>query len=57
MLVPPRTSTGSCAEAAAGELPIEESMAFDVSLNLRTAQALGISFPMEVLAQANLIVR
>ncbi|HEY1295608.1 MAG TPA: ABC transporter substrate-binding protein [Chloroflexota bacterium] len=43
--------------AAVGELPIEESMVFDVSLNMRTARALGISFPAEVLAQANLIIQ
>jgi putative ABC transport system substrate-binding protein len=41
--------------ASAADLPIEQSMVFDVSVNLSTARALGITFPAEVLAQANLV--
>jgi putative ABC transport system substrate-binding protein len=43
--------------AAPGDLPIEQSMVYDVSVNLGTARALGITFPAEVLAQANLVFR
>jgi putative ABC transport system substrate-binding protein len=41
--------------AAAGELPVEQSMTFDMSVNLSTARELGITFPAEVLTQANLV--
>jgi putative ABC transport system substrate-binding protein len=41
--------------ASAADLPIEQSMVFDVSVNLSTARALGITFPTGVLAQANLV--
>lgn len=41
--------------AAPGDLPIEESMVFDISVNLSTARAIGITFPPDVLAQANLV--
>jgi putative ABC transport system substrate-binding protein len=38
---------------SAADLPIEQSMVFDVSVNLSTARALGITFPPEVIVQAN----
>src|SRR5262249_62339402 len=38
--------------ARPGELPVEQPTTFDLVLNLRTAQALGISFPPEVLLSA-----
>lgn len=39
--------------AAPADLPIEQIDIFDVSVNLSTARAIGITFPDEVLTQAN----
>jgi putative ABC transport system substrate-binding protein len=43
--------------AKAAELPIEQPMVFDFVVNLKTAQALGISFPNEILLQATAVIQ
>jgi putative tryptophan/tyrosine transport system substrate-binding protein len=40
-----------------GDLPIEQSREFDFVINLRTAQALGLSIPQHVLAQATEVIQ
>ena len=42
--------------ARAGDLPIEQPTRFDLSVNLRTAKALGLVLPQSLLVQANLVV-
>ena len=40
-----------------GDLPIEEPRAFDFVINLKTAQALGLTIPQDVLLQATEIIQ
>lgn len=42
--------------AKPGNLPIEQPMKFDLSLNLKTAKALGFEMPQSLLLQANEII-
>ena len=42
--------------ARAGELPIEQPTKFDLSVNLRAAQALGLAVPQSLLVRASLVV-
>jgi putative ABC transport system substrate-binding protein len=42
---------------SAAELPIEQPMVFDFVINLKTAQALGLSIPQHVLLQATEIMQ
>jgi putative ABC transport system substrate-binding protein len=42
--------------AKAGELPVEQPSLFEMVLNRRTAQALGIALPQSVLVQADEVV-
>lgn len=42
--------------ARPGDLPIEQPNIFDLAVNLRTAQALGLNMPQSVLAQATEII-
>ena len=44
-------------EARPGDLPVEQPTTFDLVLNARTAQALGITFPPEVLLSATEVIR
>jgi len=39
-----------------GEIPVEQSATFEFVVNMRTAQALGISVPEQVLLQANRVI-
>ena len=43
--------------ARPGELPIELPITFEIVVNLRTAQALGITVPQSVLLQATVIIQ
>ena len=38
------------------DLPFEEPTKFDLAVNLKTAKAIGLAFPREILAQANEII-
>jgi putative tryptophan/tyrosine transport system substrate-binding protein len=39
-----------------GDLPVEQPMTFDFVVNLKTAQALGITFPNEILLQVTEVI-
>jgi putative tryptophan/tyrosine transport system substrate-binding protein len=43
--------------AQSAELPIEQPMRFDFIVNLKTAQALGITFPNEIMLQVTEVVQ
>jgi putative ABC transport system substrate-binding protein len=43
--------------AKAGELPVEQPTNFDFFINLKTAKALGVTIPPEVLARANKVIK
>jgi putative tryptophan/tyrosine transport system substrate-binding protein len=43
--------------AQPAEIPIEQPMRFDFVVNLKTAQALGITFPNEILLQVTEVVQ
>jgi putative ABC transport system substrate-binding protein len=38
------------------DLPIERPTRFELTLNMKTAKALGIKFPSSILAQANQVM-
>jgi putative ABC transport system substrate-binding protein len=43
--------------AKAGELPVEQPAAFELVINLKTANLLGLALPGEVLVRANKVYR
>jgi putative tryptophan/tyrosine transport system substrate-binding protein len=43
--------------ARPADLPVEKATKFDFGINLKTAQALGLTIPQSVLAQANELVQ
>jgi putative ABC transport system substrate-binding protein len=42
--------------AKAADLPIEQPIQFDLAINLKTARALGLSVPMELMVSATEVV-
>jgi ABC-type uncharacterized transport system substrate-binding protein len=43
--------------AKPADLPVEKPIAFDFGINLKTAQALGLTIPQVVLAQATEVIQ
>ena len=43
--------------AKPGDLPVEQAMRFDFAVNLKTAQALGLTIPPHVLLQATELIQ
>jgi putative ABC transport system substrate-binding protein len=50
-------STASCGARSRQDLPIQLPSKFDLSLNLKTARALGLDVPMEMQQRANLVIQ
>ena len=43
--------------AKPADLPVEQPMTFDFVVNMKTAQALGITFPNEIMLQVTEIIQ
>jgi putative ABC transport system substrate-binding protein len=43
--------------AKPGDLPIEQPMTFDLVINMKTAKALGIKMPPELMVRANRLIK
>lgn len=42
--------------AKPADLPVQQPQSFDMAINLRTAKALGVTFPSELLVRADLVI-
>jgi putative tryptophan/tyrosine transport system substrate-binding protein len=43
--------------ASPSDLPVEQPMTFEFVVNLKTAQALGITFPQEIMLQVTEVIQ
>ena len=43
--------------AKPGELPIEQPMSFDLAVNMKTAKALGLTLPPEIMVRATRVIQ